>query len=236
MNQLRNLNFVERLEWEIGNGVPFNAVIEVTVPSKIIKSSLKHILSLIQKKHPLLSVRIIHSTDGYEFQTINQTIPLIYKTFTQPRIEEWQKKKLFKISLSSTLWEIANQISKNLEEKIESGAHFDTLANLYEWLRQNPSSESVKAMARVNGPVFSVSNLGQVELPNLLHSHLVPKELMALVTVHNLYPHENTLMAVAMTYHQSLHITLLGTQPSVNKAFLSDFSSKFKTLILNAIR
>lgn len=419
---IRKLNFLERLEWEIGNGLPFNAVMHLVIPSVLKESTLKILLEHIKKRHLLLSAKIIHSNGYYEFEHSDQPIFLTYKVLNDEWIHEDQKNKILfnelntafdrksllircccyvsqkeslliitlhhaiadglsglsltfellqmydhqllgyeiesyqkpllpplesmlpdlcnmqsmpyssaegipnqknnaqsktfshtfsfsrnetkiilaqckskdvtvqglltaagiltlleslqidvpweimthhlvnmrrylspevsndemgclisqinvpiKIANTETLWDIAHDIASLLGEAIDSGAHFDTLSNLYTWLIQNPTTDCVQEAARVKSPVFSLSNLGKVTLPDLSHPLLVPTELHALVTIHNLYPEKDTLMAVAMTYCESLSIAMLGSTANMTETFLFDFSVKFKKLILKSI-
>ena len=102
---------------------------------------------------------------------------------------------------------MANSASEQLHGSLKAGAHCETLASFEQWINQKPTSDTVRAMARAAGPVFCVSNLGKIEFPNLSNAFLLPKELTALVTAHNLYPHHDTLMAVAMTYRDTLQIS-----------------------------
>lgn len=139
------------------------------------------------------------------------------------------------ISDQSTMWDNAHTISHDLHKRLKQGAHFDTLKELHNWISEHPSSQTIQDTVKCKGPLFSLSNLGKLNLPLSLSPQLIPAEIHAFVTAHNLYPEKNTIMAVAHTYNQSLHLTLLGSHPKITGHELTNLASIMKNSILEAI-
>lgn len=139
------------------------------------------------------------------------------------------------ISDTSIILDNAYRISNELHENLKNGEHWNTLKKIDSWIAQHSGSQAIQTGAKSKDLLFSLSNLGKVNMPSTLSPHLTPTELHGYVTIHNLYPEKHTIMAVALTYNQSLHISLLGSYPSITNSELNGLAITMKNCLLETI-